>query len=1199
MSSKQQSLANQNVMNLMQEPSKPSNSNRPFAMPESTPTLCGQCDAMLDVFLSKNSNINTGVEELIEQFKEEAKICKDCTFISAVSLEKFKDKIAEKKAAQLANAMSVENVVGAQANLGGEIDMSQENVAGNPGPQVNPDNTDKMMTEEELAKLVFPDEMDEKNKLKDLEVEKEEDSQKLESKQDTSEEELDGEKEEQLIEEFPLVKEPSIIDRLKSENVVHFPDIGDPNYKFSFYLMIQMPIILKELKNITLLINTRVDDTDIPPADKSIYTSYVKRVALDTTNLVSTYYTDTESYKGVLKDVLADVLSILEITQEISNYASQPSPSELPKSSAIPEMIKGKKKDLLLSLDIQGLIDAIFSPESYPYVYKEVYILIINIKFLFDFLDKIIGSIDNSQLVEMYRRNFLVMNKAFKIEKPITDFVIDYMKLQDIPKCLDGTANPTINFFDKKIEESNARDIFAFFIGNMIPRLSSQGCQIFPISLESSIKTPFPSYIFIIKTQNPNLYYNTRDKIYFALRNLCVFLNTGYGINSCMMLEKITKDSFAFGSFFPKSLCIEDEELCFFADCYDSKTDIIIDTQIIFEILSGNSSTIESNFANIDRLTESAKKLLPYKAFNDFLVAIYKWKLDNTNKDNGLTVTVSPAVEILSPETLLSIKTANELEQLRYFLLYELPFSSESNLTYNGLIDIFTNILNKFDDIEIINWGGRVASLYFWSFKILKQVSFDCGFLKDRDLKLYTNNPKNQIFMMYVLEYLEAIKKIVSTSISPEIDCTIMDGTQFIITDDKKSVERMSSAAMAKRDIALSAITCEYTTVVKGTTAEGGMAVEGAINNIKFESVLDPLDVVSKSKILEKIFYEIDLPFLPEYKPFFIIESEVNEVVYATPLTFWVDITAMLLEPRAKSDKDCLRLFDFGIIILDRYFGIDINTQNKEAARASNASVKLLLDFFDRYFEPQITSYCSRNPVIPDISSSRIVQEIKSGTITYKDQLVAVTRGVIMDILQNIPIEVINAKIQELINGFAALPGTCYSKTYNPNDPFTSGLYTFLAGKMRLVEKLYEKTEEEIEGDFETAVDTLFDDTAEKLGVSQAIVDSIIAQFKINCGLSQAKQNKKFFIKGSKEEGSKEEASGEEGMVLAGEGVSGGPSGGSTTFQISNERRYKTRKNKKTVKKFIKTRRNKKSVKKNTRKNKKNQKNVRKSKKTE
>ena len=1178
MSSKQQSLANQNVMNLMQEPSKPSNSNRPFAMPESTPTLCGQCDAMLDDFLSKNSNINTGVEELIRQFKEEAKICKDCTFISAVSLEKFKDKIAEKKAAQLANAMSVENVVGAQVN---------------PGDQVNPDNTDKMMTEEELAKLVFPDEMKPTEELNKLEVEKEEDSQKLENKQDTSEEELDGEKEEQLIEEFPLVKEPSIIDRLKSENVVHFPDIGDPNYKFSFYLMIQMPIILKELKNITLLINTRVDDTDIPPADKSIYTSYVKRVALDTTNLVSTYYTDTESYKGVLKDVLADVLSILEITQEISNYASQPSPSELPKSSAIPEMIKGKKKDLLLSPDIQRLIDAISSPESYPYVYKEAYILIINIKFLFDFLDKITGPTDNSQLVEIYKINFLVMNKAFKIEKPITDFVIDYMKLQDIPKCLDGTANPTINFFDKNLGESNARDIFAFFLGNMIPRLSSQGCQIFPISLESSIKTPFPSYIFIIKTQNPNLYYNTRDKIYFALRNLCVFLNTGYGINSCMMLEKITKDSFAFGSFFPKSLCIEDEELCFFADCYDSKTDIIIDTQIIFEILSGNSSTIESNFANIDRLTESAKKLLPYKAFNDFLVAIYKWKLDNTNKDNGLTVTVSPAVEILSPETLLSIKTANELEQLRYFLLYELPFSSEINLTYNGLIDIFTNILNKFDDIEIINWGGRVASLYFWSFKILKQVSFDCGFLKDRDLKLYTNNPKNQIFMMYVLEYLEAIKKIVSTSISPEIDCTIMDGTQFIITDDKKSVERMSSAAMAKRDIALSAITCEYTTTVKTGAVEGGMAVEGATNNIKFESVLDPLDVVSKSKILEKIFYEIDLPFLPEYKPFFIYESEVNKVVYATPLTFWVDITAMLLEPRAKSDKDCLRLFDFGIIILDRYFGIDINTQNKEAARASNASVKLLLDFFDRYFEPQITSYCSRNPVIPDISSSRIVQEIKSGTITYKDQLVAVTRGLIMDILK-IPIEVINPKIQELINGFAALPGTCYSKTYNPNDPFTSGLYTFLAGKMRLVQELYEKTEEKTEGDFETAVDTLFDDTAEKLGVSLAIVDSIIAQFKINCGLSQAKQNKKFFIKGSKEE-----ASGEEGMVLAGEGASGGPSGGSTTLHFSNEKRSKTRRNKKTVKKFIKTRRNKKSVKKNTRKNKKNRKIVRKSKKTE
>lgn len=63
--------------------------------------------------------------------------------------------------------------------------------------------------------------------------------------------------------------------------------------------------------------------------------------------------------------------------------------------------------------------------------------------------------------------------------------------------------------------------LYLIFIKTMIPSLNTGGCEVRPIIL--SIKSPFPSYVFAIKTADANLYYNTRDKILFALRNLCAF----------------------------------------------------------------------------------------------------------------------------------------------------------------------------------------------------------------------------------------------------------------------------------------------------------------------------------------------------------------------------------------------------------------------------------------------------------------------------------------------------------------------------------------------------------------------------------------------------------------------------------------------------------------------------------------------------
>jgi hypothetical protein len=249
-----------------------------------------------------------------------------------------------------------------------------------------PDTSNEIMTETQLAAIVFPDAEDKIKKLEELKEENEEGSQELENEQDTSKEELLGEKKAKLIEEFLPVEEEknSIIDILKSEEVVSFSNMKNPKYKYIFYLMIQEQIILKELKNIMLFINKRIDDTGIQDADKSIYKSYVKIVCEDISKLVSTYHSDARIYKEKLKNVLADVLSILEISQEISDSASQASPNELPKGSAIPGMIKGKKDFILSgegSEEIKRLLYQFSNPETYPYVYTATYILEINIKF--------------------------------------------------------------------------------------------------------------------------------------------------------------------------------------------------------------------------------------------------------------------------------------------------------------------------------------------------------------------------------------------------------------------------------------------------------------------------------------------------------------------------------------------------------------------------------------------------------------------------------------------------------------------------------------------------------------------------------------------------------------------------------------------------------------------------------------------------
>jgi hypothetical protein len=289
----------------------------------------------------------------------------------------------------------------------------------------------------------------------------------------------------------------------------------------------------------------------------------------------------------------------------------------------------------------------------------------------------------------------------------------------------------------------------------------------------------------------------------------------------------------------------------------------------------------------------------------------------------------------------------------------------------------------------------------------------------------------------------------------------------------------------------------------------------------------------------------------------------------------------MLLEPRPKSDKDCLRLFNFGIIILQVYFGIDICDESNN----SNPDVQFLF----QYFNPQLVSYCALSP-LPDISESRIVQEIqrisdKIEDITYKDQLIEITRNLITSIAA-LPIEKVNENVNRLIQEFGKIPAPCYSRTYDLKDPFSDTLYRFLTAKMPLVYQLYQATEVS-NTDFEPVIEALW---SNELELNPILIESMKSQFIENSSLAKAKENIKFFIKGERErEREKEDEKEDEDMT-----------GGSKYQKIifiktKTKTKTKTKKNKKCVKKFIKTRKNTKKSNNNTKKNRKNRKNIRKS----
>jgi hypothetical protein len=1122
------------------------------------PTLCSSCDAQLDEFIKNyNGDVNIAVEELIRQFKANATICKECTFVDSQILERFKHEIAEKK------------------------------------------KEDEMLNKEQLAQILQKTSQQLDDEFTQDEKEKEE-----EEKQNEDEEKEDEEKEKNVIEE--LVEESIQVSLINNLNTDYDPaNITGPISEVGVYLMIQMPIILEGVKNTVLLINKRIDEIGIPPADKSIYTSYVKNVALGISKSVSTFYATAEEYKLILKDLLADILSIVEIIHSISEASSQPSPSELPKGSTIPAMIKGRKTQPT-DENIREIIENIVNPAYYLYTYKSVSILTLNIQFLIDLLDKLALPGNTIGILELYRRNFLIMNQTFKVERPIKEFIIDYMKLQEIYKGL-TIPGKTLSFFDKGPTIGlNTNAVFDFFIGTMIPSLNTGGCEVRPIIL--SIKTSFPSYVFAIKTADANLYYNTRDKIFFALRNLSAFLSVAYKdtVGSVMVLELLTQASFPLSSLFPKSVYVTDktgkyEEMCCFADIYvkdlqqssasaSASSSLISnsvnmdDIKTIFDIICGDSNTIGQNYGDLNRLINLAQQLFPNnKTYNDFLTAIYKWKIDNSP---AISVAVEPAT-IFAEDLLSKITTAKQLEEFRYFMLYETPI--RPGVTYNGLIDMFLNIVMRQNpNIKFINWGGKTATSYFWAFKQLSGKNVDCGYSKDRDLKCLVpeeNVKSNQIFMMYISEYLEAMKQLLHDSNeSPEIRVTLSDGTVFQITDDEKSIIRKSTRGMEEKGIDLSAVTCKYT--ITDTTTQ-----------LNFESVLDPLDIVSKSGIFEKLFAKIGLQFQPSLEPFLIVEGE-NNMKYATPLTFWLDIAVMLLEPRAKSDKDCLRLLNFGIIILQVYFGIDICDSNNN----SNPMVQ----FLSEYFNPQFVSYCTSEPLlgIPDISESRIVQEIqhisdKIEDITYKDQLIEITRNLITSIA-TLPIEKVNENVNRLIQEFGRISAPCYSRTYDLKDPFSANLYSFLTEKMPLVYELYNATENS-DTDFKPVIETLW---SNELKLNPRLIEFMKSQFTQNCDLAKTKENIKFFIEGEGEGEGEREREKKEGQKTGGIAFQekeeedmtneGGSKYQKITF-IKTKTKTKTKKNKKRIKKFIKTKKNTKNANKNTRKNRKNRKNRKKS----
>ena len=652
---------------------------------------------------------------------------------------------------------------------------------------------------------------------------------------------------------------------------------------------------------------------------------------------------------------------------------------------------------------------------------------------------------------------------------------------------------------------------------------------------------------------------------------------------SVMVLELLTQSSFPLSSLFPKSVYVTDntgkyEEICFFADIHvkdlqqssssasaSSSSVNIRDIQTIFDIICGDSNTIGQNFGDLNRLISLAQQLFPNnKTYNDFFTAIYKWKIDNSA---AISVAVEPAT-IFAEDLLPKITTAKQLEEFRYFMLYETPI--RAGITYNGLIDMFLNIvMTQNPNIKFINWGGKTATSYFWAFKQLSGRNLDCGYSKDRDLKCLVpeeNVKSSQLLMMYISEYLEAMKQVLNESNeSPEVRVTLSDGTVFQIIDNEKSIIRKSTRGMEEKGIDLSAVTCKYT--ITDTTT-----------HLNFESVLDPLDIVSKSGIFEKLFEKIGLKS-PILEPFLIFEGE-NNMKYATPLTFWLDIAVMLLEPRAKSDKDCLRLFNFGIIILRVYFDIDIC----DSKNNSNPMVQFLSD----YFNPQFVSYCDSAILsdIPDISKSLIVQEIQGRTvaITYKDPLIKTTR-ILIESIAELPVEKMNENVNSLIQQFGTIPAPCYSRTYDLKDPFSATLHSFLKAKMPLVYELYQATEVS-DTDFEPVIEALW---SNELELSPILIESMKSQFKQNSSLAKAKENMKFFIEGEKEkEGQKI------GDIAFEEDMKGGSKYQKITF-IKTKTKTKTKKNKKRVKKFIKTKKGKKNANKNTKKNRKNRKNIRKS----
>lgn len=184
------------------------------------------------------------------------------------------------------------------------------------------------------------------------------------------------------------------------------------------------------------------------------------------------------------------------------------------------------------------------------------------------------------------------------------------------------------------------------------------------------------------------------------------FLSVAYKdtVGSVMVLELLTQSSFPLSSLFPKSVYVTDktgkyEEFCCFADIHvkdlqqssasaTSSSVNMGDIKTIFDIICGDSNTIGQNYGDLNRLINLAQQLFPNnKTYNDFLTAIYKWKIDNSA---AISVSVEPAT-IFAEDLLSKITTAKQLEEFRYFMLYETPI--KDGITYNGLIDMFLNIV--------------------------------------------------------------------------------------------------------------------------------------------------------------------------------------------------------------------------------------------------------------------------------------------------------------------------------------------------------------------------------------------------------------------------------------------------------------------------------------------------------------------------